>query len=101
MVEMTIREQMRINPLTPLGVPHGCSEDTTLGGYFVPKGSLVISNLYAMNHDPTVWKDPESFRPERFLEPGVKDTTFPFGLGKKVPLLMLKNGSSEDFSEIF
>lgn len=33
---------------------------------FLPKGSTVVLNVWAMHHDSTTWKDPEHFVPERF-----------------------------------
>lgn len=82
MVESSIRETLRINPVAPLGVAHRATVDTTLGGYYIPEDTLVLANLYAMNHDSQVWGDPEVFRPERFVEDGVKDSTLVFGIGK-------------------
>ena len=44
-----------------------------------------MPNLYAIHMDPTVWKDPTTFRPERFLGAtgGVidKDKVIPFSIG--------------------
>jgi fatty-acid peroxygenase len=37
-------------------------------GYAFPKGTWVILDLYGTNRDPRSWKDPTSFRPERFAE---------------------------------
>ena len=34
----------------------------------MPKGSIVISNIWHMTHDPAVWEDPYEFKPERFLD---------------------------------
>jgi hypothetical protein len=34
----------------------------------VPKGTVVVSNLYSINMDPTYWDQPHAFRPERFLD---------------------------------
>lgn len=81
-MESSIRETLRINPLAPLGIAHRATADTTLGGYDIPEDAIVLPNLYAMNHDSRIWKDPEVFRPERFTEDGAKDLTFVFGLGK-------------------
>lgn len=36
-VEATIREGLRITPLTPLGVSRKANTDTELNGYFIPK----------------------------------------------------------------
>lgn len=76
---------MRYQTLTPFGVFHKALKDTTLCGYTIPKNTFIITNLAGMNEDPEFWGDPETFRPERFLqENGAlgKDMTLPFGLGK-------------------
>lgn len=31
------------------------------------RSSLIIANAHAMTHDPTVYKDPKSFNPDRYL----------------------------------
>ncbi|XP_078039429.1 putative cytochrome P450 304a1 [Augochlora pura] len=85
--EATIRESMRFETLTPLGVYHKALRDTTLFGYDIPMNTLVIANLSGMNTDPDLWGDPENFRPERFLkEDGqlTKDLTLNFGFGHRV-----------------
>jgi len=47
----------------------------------------MIPALFAMHKDKSLWKDPENFRPERFLGENGKldlklDKSFPFGAGK-------------------
>uniref|UniRef100_A0A0C9R0W5 Cyp304a1_1 protein n=1 Tax=Fopius arisanus TaxID=64838 RepID=A0A0C9R0W5_9HYME len=82
--ESVIREVMRIETLTPLGVIHRCTENTSLKGYDIPVNTVVLTNLSAMHNDSDFWGDPENFRPERFLDQNgqpVKDFTLPFGLG--------------------
>ncbi|WP_245177079.1 cytochrome P450 [Geodermatophilus sp. DF01_2] len=37
-------------------------------GERVPAGAMVLLDLYGQNHDPDLWGDPYSFRPERFLD---------------------------------
>jgi fatty-acid peroxygenase len=36
-------------------------------GQRIPKGAMVLIDLYGQNHDPDLWADPYVFRPERFL----------------------------------
>jgi fatty-acid peroxygenase len=36
-------------------------------GQRIPKGSLVLIDLWGQNHDPELWEEPFAFRPERFL----------------------------------
>lgn len=64
-----IHEALRISSMVPVGVPHTALEDTNIAGYRIPKGTLVIGNLYGMHHDPNVWQSPHEFMPERFITP--------------------------------
>ncbi|MBY8849439.1 cytochrome P450 [Saccharothrix sp. MB29] len=34
----------------------------------IPKGALVLLDVYGQNHDPATWDDPYAFRPERFAD---------------------------------
>ncbi|XP_023163518.2 probable cytochrome P450 304a1 [Drosophila hydei] len=87
--EATIRENLRIETLVPSDVPHKALEDTELMGYHIPKDTIVLPSLYAMHLDKRMWKDPENFRPERFLDDDgklclKKDVSLPFGAGKRL-----------------
>jgi len=62
-----LNELLRFHSAAPLGLPHLLEEDDTYDGYWIPKGSVVIANIWEMMHDENVYPDPFSFRPERFL----------------------------------
>lgn len=87
--EATLREIMRFETLVPMSVPHRAMKDTTLGGFYVPKDTIVIAGLYALHNDRKIWGDPENFRPERFLSDDgklnlKKDLSLPFGAGRRL-----------------
>mgnify|MGYP000553623287 FL=1 len=91
-LQAVVKETFRKHPALPLLVPRMSSQATHVGGYLIPKGTRLIVNAWAIGHDPEVWKDPEVFMPERFLEQvadpvDVKGHHFellPFGAGKRI-----------------
>ncbi|XP_013200171.2 uncharacterized protein LOC106142814 [Amyelois transitella] len=86
--EACIREIMRFETLVPLGVPHRAISDTIFNGYDIPQGTMVSPNLVMLHMDKQIWGDPESFRPERFIENGklnlALDKSLPFGAGRRL-----------------
>jgi len=43
---------------------------TELGGVEIPAGTVLLSSQWVIHRDPRWWREPASFHPERFLEPG-------------------------------
>lgn len=41
-------QTLDVNPSIPAGVPHRVMTDDNYNGYFIPKGSLVIANLWSV-----------------------------------------------------
>jgi cytochrome P450 len=85
--EMIVREALRLYPPAP-GVAREPIEDVTIGGYAVPKGSLITVNTFAMQRDARFFPDPERFDPARFAagwEQRVSRYAYlPFGGGPRV-----------------
>nr|XP_028602669.1 cytochrome P450 2D6-like [Podarcis muralis] len=83
-----INEIQRFADVSPLMLPHMAYRDTTLQGFFIPKGTTVIFNLSSVLKDETVWEKPYEFYPEHFLNKKgefVKREGFlPFSAGLRV-----------------
>ncbi|XP_010548439.1 PREDICTED: cytochrome P450 81D1 [Tarenaya hassleriana] len=79
-----VLETLRLYPPAPLLVPHFSSDDCAVGGYEIPRGTMVLVNAWAVHRDSCVGDDPESFRPERFEGKEARDCKMmPFGLGRR------------------
>ncbi|XP_076830022.1 steroid 17-alpha-hydroxylase/17,20 lyase [Brachyhypopomus gauderio] len=89
-LEATIREVLRIRPVSPLLIPHVALSDSSIGDYTVEKGTRVIINLWSLHHDEKEWNNPELFDPGRFLDEGglsIPSVSYlPFGAGLRVCL---------------
>ncbi|TFK20074.1 cytochrome P450 [Coprinopsis marcescibilis] len=89
-ISAIVKEVLRWQTVTPLAIPHCLLEDDVYGGYFLPKGSIVAGNAWAMLHDKDDYSQPLAFQPERFLtpdgklDPEVREPTAAFGFGRRV-----------------
>ncbi|XP_066232518.1 cytochrome P450 2J2-like isoform X3 [Saccopteryx leptura] len=84
-----VHEVLRMGNIIPLNVPREVTVDTTLAGYHLPKGTLVMTNLTALHRDPAEWATPDTFNPEHFLENGQfkkREGFLPFSVGKRACL---------------
>ncbi|KAG9343110.1 hypothetical protein JZ751_014082 [Albula glossodonta] len=85
-----IHEVQRMGNILPLNVPRVTSKDTTLGGYFLPKGTMVITNLSSVMSDPNEWETGGQFNPGHFLDSEGKfqrrEAFLPFSAGKRACL---------------
>ncbi|KAG4075367.1 hypothetical protein HA402_003158 [Bradysia odoriphaga] len=67
-LKATVLETLRVGNVIPLPLPRLATQDIEIREYTIPKGSILFYNLYAMYNDEKYWTDPETFRPERFLQ---------------------------------
>ncbi|KAL0332293.1 UNVERIFIED_CONTAM: cytochrome [Sesamum calycinum] len=79
-----ISETFRLFPAGPLVVPRESSADCRVGGYDIPRGTILLVNAWAIHRDPEVWSEPMSFKPERFDGKEVEtQKLMPFGMGRR------------------
>lgn len=45
-VKAVVKELVRWHPVVPIGVPHTTTHDDEFQGYFIPKGAVIIANLW-------------------------------------------------------
>ena len=89
-IQAIVKETLRLYPVAPLSGPRVFTEDCTIGGYHVSRGTRLIPNLWKIQTDPNAWPDPLEFKPERFftthIDVDVKGQHFeliPFGSGRR------------------
>lgn len=89
-LQAVIKETLRLSMAIPLLVPHMNLKDAQLGGYDIPAESKILVNAWWLANNPKNWKNPEEFRPERFLEEEAKVEAngndfryLPFGVGRR------------------
>jgi cytochrome P450 len=68
----------------PNAAPRLEKQPVTIGGWDYEPGACLVANSYLVHHDPEIYADAYSFRPERFLDqaPGTY-TWIPFGGGRR------------------
>ncbi|OWM71911.1 hypothetical protein CDL15_Pgr017794 [Punica granatum] len=87
-LQAMVKETYRMHPPLPL-VPRMAGANVQVSGYTIPEGAQILVNVWAIGKDPTLWKNPDKFIPERFLglDIDVKGQNFellPFGGGRRI-----------------
>lgn len=68
-VRAAVKEVLRWRPVTAGGVPHQLIKDDVYEGYFIPAGTNIHPNQWAIHRDPELYPDPERYNPDRWLNP--------------------------------
>ena len=88
-LEYTHRVIMETMRLYPPGwvFARSAVKDDVIGGYRIPAEALVIISPYVMHRLPSLWEDPETFDPDRFLaersQGRPRFAYFPFSAGPR------------------
>ncbi|XP_044378583.1 4-hydroxyphenylacetaldehyde oxime monooxygenase [Triticum aestivum] len=88
-LRMVLSETLRLHPPATLLVPRETLRRVQVAGYDIPAKTQVIVNAWAISRDPSAWKDPEEFNPERFQDTDVDFNGshfefIPFGAGRRI-----------------
>jgi cytochrome P450 len=86
-VEMVFAESMRLYP-PAWAVSRLAIENVTIGGWHVPRGSVVVAPQAVIHRDERFWSEPLRFEPLRFTSEAKaarpKFAYFPFGAGPRI-----------------
>lgn len=84
-IKAVVKEVLRWNAVLNVGLPHVLTTDDTIGGYFIPKGTIIFGNSWTLLRSKSVYgEDADKFRPERFMNGDVPDPDYAFGYGRRI-----------------
>lgn len=63
-MDMVINETLRLYPAASR-IERVCKKTTEINGVTIPQDVVTVIPVFALHRDPSIWTDPEEFRPER------------------------------------
>ncbi|KAF2291933.1 hypothetical protein GH714_042275 [Hevea brasiliensis] len=87
-LKMVVKETMRLHPPSTLLVPRETMSKFSINGYEIQPKTRIQVNVWAIGRDPKIWRNPEEFFPERFIDNpidfrGQHYELLPFGGGRR------------------
>ena len=80
-LDAVVKETLRVRPVI-VDVARKLTRDTSIAGWQLPAGTMVLPAIAAVHMRPDLYPAPEEFRPERFLDEGAESYSWiPFGGG--------------------
>ncbi|KAI0817856.1 putative cytochrome P450 [Xylaria sp. FL0064] len=92
-----VKESLRWMPVTIMGaMPHALTQDDHYMGFRLPKGAVLVNNVYTIHRDAARYLRPDQFDPDRFkddrqsfydaaVNPDVSQRDqFAFGAGRRI-----------------
>lgn len=62
---MVVNETMRLYPIANR-LERMTKASVEINGVTIPKGTTIMVPVYTLHRDPTLWPEPEVFKPERY-----------------------------------
>ncbi|PBK75825.1 cytochrome P450 [Armillaria solidipes] len=87
-IEAILLEALRWNPVVPMSIAHRNVQEDVYRGYYIPAGTTIIGNTWAILHDEKDYPNPLVFDPERFMSAEGKEPQpepiAAFGFGRRI-----------------
>jgi cytochrome P450 len=83
-LEATVLEVLRHRPVFPFAIPRAVVAPVEVGDWTYHPPAHLLGCIHLVHHDPSIYRQPEQFRPERFLNaPPQPHLWVPWGGGRK------------------
>merc|ERR1712226_25157 len=92
LIQAVIQETLRLSSVFYFTLPHKAMKDSSIDGKPVPKNTILLFNIWSINHDERGWENPHEFNPCRWIEetgmfnPKKHASFMSFSAGKRVCL---------------